>query len=319
MMKFNKKCLIFLILISGFFVSLYLSIFYRLDGSDFETAKIILNYIRIPAVIKAIAAGSSLALAGMFLQTVSKNPLADPYLTGLSSGAGLGIVFSILCFNSVNYSLFGFAGAILSALLVIILSGFSKFSVTKLILIGLSVNLFAGSIISFLILTHPDKAYAMTLVLTGGFNSGDISNKFLIALFIAALLICGFFIPKLNVLLLDYRLAFKTKKETNLYSIIFIILAAFLTSISVYCAGILGFAGIVCPLLCRMLFGLDNRVLFFANILTGSTLLLLSNLIANNLVYPLVIPLGVVVAIIGTPCFIYFLLKKGGKGGIFHN
>ena len=116
-----KKGLVFTILITCFVISLFLSLFYRLD---FSNSAIILSYIRIPAVIKAIVSGSCLALAGMFLQTISKNPLADPYLTGLSSGAGFGIVISFLLFNSVNYSLFGFFGALISAALVITLSGF---------------------------------------------------------------------------------------------------------------------------------------------------------------------------------------------------
>ena len=248
----------------------------------------------------------------MFLQTISKNPLADPYLTGLSSGAGFGIVLSILFFNSVNYSLFGFFGALISAALVIALSGFSKFSITKLILIGLSVNLFVGSIISFLILTNPAKAYAMTLILTGGFSNADISNKLLVILFLTVIVICALFIPKLNSLRLDSRLVFKSNKKVNTYNIIFIMLAALLTSISVYSAGILGFAGIICPLLTKLLLGNDSRVLFFANIITGSTLLLFSNFLSNNLIYPLQVPLGVVVAIVGVPFFVFFLLRKGG-------
>ena len=197
----RKRGLIFLILIAGFLLSLFLSLFYGLEaplksflsllkgfvpnasGASAEDTGIILALIRIPAVIKAVVAGSCLALSGMILQTISKNPLADPYLTGLSSGAGLGIVLSILLFSGVNYSIFGFLGALISAVVVISLSGFSKFSITKLILIGLSLNLFTSSIISFLILLNPGKAYSMTLILTGGFSSADISNRMLLGLF----------------------------------------------------------------------------------------------------------------------------------------
>lgn len=309
----KKNTLIFIFLIIVFFVCLYLTLLYKVDSNNF---KIILSYIRLPAAIKAIVAGSCLSLSGMMLQTISKNPLADPYLTGLSSGAGLGIVISILLFNSQNYSLFGFFGAIICAFIVITLSGFSKFSVSKLILIGLSLNLFAGSIISFLILTNPDKAYAMTLILSGGFNNADISNKTLGLLFICAILLSALFIPKLNLLRPDNALVFSNQKKADRYNILFIIMAAFLTSISVFSAGILGFIGIICPLLTKMLFGGDCRILFFANILTGSSLLLFSNFLSVNIIYPMQIPLGVVVAIVGVPFFIFFLLRKGG---IFNN
>ena len=248
----------------------------------------------------------------MTLQTISKNPLADPYLTGLSSGAGLFIVLSILFFNGMNYSLFGFIGALIIAFLVILLSGFSKFSITKLILIGLSINLFVSSIISFLIITNPTKAYSMSLILTGGFSNADISINSLLILFFFAIVLFGVFTPKLNLLRLDNKLIFSSKKEENLYNIIFIIISAFLTAISVYCAGILGFVGIICPLLTKLILGSDCRILFFANILIGSSLLLFSNFISNNLIYPIQLPLGIVVAIVGAPFFVFFLLKKGG-------
>lgn len=303
-----KKYVIFLIILLIFFISLTLSLFYRLKFSD---SLIILSFIRIPATIKAIVAGSCLALSGMFLQTISKNPLVDPYLTGLSSGAGFGIVISLLLFNGVNYSLFGFIGALVSAMLVIGLSGFSLFSITKLILIGLSVNIFVGSIISFLIILNPTKAYSMTLILTGGFSNADISNKILVTLFITVLLVSALFVPKLNAMRLDSRLIFQSQSKTNLYNILFIIFAAFLTSLSVFSAGILGFIGIICPLLTKLLLGQDSRLLFFGNILLGSSLMLFSNFLSNNLIYPLQIPLGIVVSIIGVPFFIFFLLKKG--------
>ena len=221
MNKYAKRVIIFLVLIIIFCVGLYFSLFYRLDIASKD---IIFSFIRVPAVLKAIISGSALALAGMFLQAVSKNPLADPYLTGLSSGAGLGITLSILLFSATNYSLFGFVGALCAAVIVISLSGFSKFSVTKLILIGLSLNIFASSIISFLILTNADKAYALSLVLTGGFSNADVSNKFLLILFLVALVITGFFIPKLNLLRLDSKLVLSSNEKTNKYNIIFVIL-----------------------------------------------------------------------------------------------
>lgn len=309
MNKKVKNILVIVILILILLGSLYFSLFYNLD---IDGKNIIWTYIRIPAILKAIIAGSSLALAGMFLQAVSKNPLADPYLTGLSSGAGLGIAISILCFGAANYSFFGFCGAILAATIVICLSGFSKFSITKLILIGLSLNIFSSSIISFLILKNADKAYAMTLILTGGFSSAEISNKILVGLFLFALALCAFFIPKLNLMRLDTKLSFNSQKQVIKYNILFVILSAFLTSISVFTAGILGFVGIVAPLLSRMLIGNDYRILFFVNILIGASLLLISNLFSNFLIFPQQIPLGIVVAFIGAPIFVFFLLKKGG-------
>ena len=305
----NKQYMFFIVLFVVFILSIFLCLFYRLD---FLNSDLILSYIRIPSVIKAVVSGSCLALAGMLLQTISKNPLADPYLTGLSSGAGLGIVLSILFFHGLYYSIFGFFGALFIALLVICLSGFSKFSITKLILIGLSINLFSGSLISFFIIKNPENSYVMTLILTGGFSSSDVSDKVLILLFAVAVLLCAFFIPKLNAMRLDSRLIFKSNNEAYKYNIIFVIIAAFLTSLSVYSAGILGFVGIVCPLLSKLLLGNDARILFVSNLLLGSSLLLLAHFVSVNLIYPLQIPLGIVISVIGVPIFIFFLLRKGG-------
>ncbi|MCQ2958286.1 MAG: iron ABC transporter permease, partial [Candidatus Gastranaerophilales bacterium] len=273
----NKKFITLIILFLIFIISIFIFLFLGLDISHKD---IILSYIRIPALIKVIIAGSSLALAGMFLQAISKNPLADPYLTGLSSGAGLGIALALLFFNGLNYSLFGFVGALIAAAAVIFLSGFSKFSITKLILIGLSINLFTSSIISFLILTNQDKAYAMTLILTGGFSSADVSSKILIGIFVTVLVVSGLFINKLNLFRLDTKLIFSSENEVYKYNIIFVILSALLTSISVYTAGILGFIGIIAPLLSIMLLGRDYRFAFFGNVFIGSILLLISNIIS---------------------------------------
>ena len=194
----NSKNLIILLLVL-FALSLYGALFcgYKDFGTHLfakifdmanDTDSIILEFLRIPRVIKAVVAGSCLAMSGMLLQAISKNPLAEPYITGISSGAGLGIVLSIICFNSINYSLFGFFGALATSLLVIVFSGFSRFSITKLILIGLSMNIFVSSIITLIILTNPDKAYVLTLILSGGFSSSEvISNKIIILLFVIAL------------------------------------------------------------------------------------------------------------------------------------
>lgn len=322
-MKKNKKLVIILILILIFILSLYgalfcgykdfgTHLFVKLFNLSTDPDSIILEFLRVPRVIKGIIAGSCLALSGMFLQAVSKNPLAEPYITGISSGAGLGMVFSILCLNSVNYSFFGFLGALITSLLVIIFSGFSRFSITKLILIGLSMNIFVSSIITLLILTNADKAYVLTLILSGGFSSSEIiSNKTLILLFVIALILSALLIPKLNLLRLDKELISLSNKKMKLYTILIIITASYVASLSVFAAGILGFIGIIVPQISKILIGQDFRWIFFANILLGSSFLLVADLISRIIIYPLQMPLGLMVSLIGAPIFVYFLTKKG--------
>lgn len=294
-MKNKGKILIFLFII--FLLCLYLSLFENYQS------EIIYKYIRIPNTIKSIIAGSTLALSGMFLQAISKNPLAEPYLTGISSGAALGIVISILFFDG-NFSLFGFFGAIIAALCVILFCGLSKFSVKKLILTGLSFNIFASSIIGFLILLYADKTYSLTMILTGGFSNIDISNQALLLILIAGILISSLFVPRLNYLRLDLG------TEKNSYIIAVVVLCALLTSFSVYALGIIGFVGIIAPHISRIIFGNDYRYLYFSNILIGSSFLLFANYLSRTVLYPQQVPIGIITALIGVPIFIFFLIRK---------
>ena len=318
-----KKKIIILILFIILLVSLYLALFagYNDIGINLfqkafnlenDTDSMILTLLRYPRTIKALIAGICLALAGMFMQAITKNPLAEPYLTGVSAGAGLGIVLSILFFNTINYSIFGFLGALIASFLVIIFSGFSKFSITKLILIGLSINVFSSAIMSLIILVNPMKSYTMMLILSGGVTNNEIiSSKVLALIFILLMLICVFFVPKLNFLRLDGALLEVNKNKKYFYSAIMIIISAMLTSISVFCAGILGFVGIIAPQISKMLLGQDYRYLFVSNILLGASFILLADFISRTIIYPLQVPLGLIVAFIGAPIFVYFLTKKG--------
>lgn len=318
-----KKKAIILILAIILLISLYLALFAGYNDIGFnlfkkafnlnnDTDSMILSLLRYPRTLKALIAGSCLALAGMFMQAVTKNPLAEPYITGVSAGAGLGIVLSILFFNTINYSIFGFLGALIASFLVIIFSGFSRFSIAKLILIGLSINVFSSAIMSLIILVNPMKSYTMMLILSGGVTNNEvISNKILLVIFIILLLICIFFVPKLNFLRLDSTLLETNKNKKIFYNSILIILSAFLTSISVFAAGILGFVGIIAPQISKMLLGQDYRYLFVSNVLLGSSFILIADFISRTIVYPLQVPLGLIIAFIGAPIFVYFLTKKG--------
>lgn len=318
----NKQTKIFILLII-LLLSLYLAMyagykdigynmFFKAFHLSEDTDSMILTVLRYPRALKAFIAGACLALSGMFMQSVSKNPLAEPYITGISAGAGLGIVLSILFFNSSNYSVFGFAGALISSAIVIIFSGLSKFSITKLILIGLSMNIFVSSLISLIILVNPLKSYMMMLILSGGVTNNEIiSNKILVMIFTALMFASAVFIPKLNYLRLDSELLETDKNKKYLFTVIVIIIASFLTSLSVFAAGILGFVGIIAPQISRMLLGQDYRWLFIANTLIGGSLILLADFAARTVIYPLQVPLGLVVAFIGAPIFVFFLTKKG--------
>ena len=138
-----------------------------------------------------------------------------------------------------------------------------------------------------------------------------ISNKALAIIFVFVFLLSLLFVPKLNYLRLDASLLESDKKSKYSYTLIMVLLSSFLTSLSVFSAGILGFVGIIAPQISRMLFGQDFRWLFVSNALLGASLILLADFVARTIVYPLQVPLGLVVAFIGAPVFVYFLTRKG--------
>lgn len=323
-MQKSKKILVIFILSLIFICLLYFSAFvgnndiglhllkksFNLNG---DTDSILLEVLRFPRVIKAVVAGSCLALSGMMLQAVSKNPLAEPFITGISAGAGLGIVVSVLLFGGFAYSLFGFIGALISAMLVILFCGIGKFSVTKLILTGLSVNMFASSIISFILLKNPDDTYTLTYLLTGNISENTgISDLTLFVLFAVIIAFTAIMMPKINFLRLEDDFLPEQKKKRKIYNIILIILSAILAEMSVLTVGILSFVGIIAPQITKMIVGVDYRYAFFVNILIGSSFILFSDFIARTIIYPMQIPLGIVIAFICSPIFVYFLIKKGG-------
>ncbi len=323
-MRSSKKIIIILTLFVFFIVALYLATFAGHDSFGFgllkksfdlknDTDSILLEVLRFPRVLKAVVAGACLALSGMILQAVSKNPLAEPFITGISAGAGLGIVLSVLLFSGFAYSFFGFVGALISALLVIIFCGIGKFTVTKLILTGLSVNMFASAVISFILLTNPDDTYTLTYLLTGNISENTgISDLTLFVLFIIMMFLSALMMPKMNFLRLEDDFMPELKTRRKVYNVVLIVLSAILAGMSVLTVGILSFVGIISPQITRMLVGVDYRYAFFVNILLGAIFILLADLVARVVIYPMQIPLGLVVAFVGAPIFVYFLLKKGG-------
>lgn len=320
----SKKIFTIIIFIAVFLFALYLAAFANHDNFGIELLKksfhlendtnsILLEVLRFPRVIKATVAGSCLALSGMILQSVSKNPLAEPFITGISAGAGLGIVFSVLFFSGFAYSLCGFAGALIAAFLVILFCGIGKFTVTKLILTGLSVNMFASSIISFIMITNPERIYVLTYLLTGNISENTgISDFALFVLWTVLIMITAIMMPKMIFLGLDEDFMPELKKQRKKYNLVLLILSAFFAGMSVLTVGILSFVGIIAPQISKMLVGSDYRYAFFVNIFLGASFILIADFVARTIVYPMQIPLGLVTAFVGAPIFVYFLVKKGG-------
>ena len=234
------------------------------------TDKDILFNLRLPRVLSAFLIGGGLALAGAIFQGLFRNPIADSYLLGVSSGASLGaaaaIVFKLasplISFAAV--SVFAFAGS-LGALALVFYFGHRHggFSVFRLLLSGLGVGLFLSSLVAIFMLMAGEELKALIFFFLGGFSSSswDTTWVSLACIPLAALMAC-YFAPELNVLLLGEESAQASGVRTGRIQLIFAILAALLTSISVSVAGLIGFVGLIVPHMIRLIFGADHRTLF---------------------------------------------------------
>lgn len=280
-----------------------------------ESAKNILLNIRIPRVMLGLAAGLVLATSGGVLQGMLHNPLAEPYLLGISSGAALGSIIGLLLRKVFLMPLFGFAGALLSMMLVWNIAQRQKYvDKTKLILSGIIVNMFFSAIIALLMSLFRRDLSQIFSILMG--NLGYIFSRsnivllwIIVFLSIFGSVILNMFALRLNVLSLgDYS---ATSLGVNVYKTrrILFILTSFIVGIIVSFVGIIGFVGLIIPHISRMLAGPNNKlVLPLAGIL-GAGFLIFCDMIARS-IFIIELPVGVITALFGAPFFVYVLKRK---------
>ena len=265
-----------------------------------ETDRIILLHLRLPRVLSAFFVGGGLALAGAIFQGLFRNPIADSYLLGVSSGASLGaaaaIVFRLASplANFAAVSVFAFAGA-LAALALVFYFGrrHGAFSIFRLLLAGLGVGLFLSSLVALLMLAAGEELKALIFFFLGGFSSSSWDTAWVsLACIPLAVLAACYFAPELNVLLLGDETAASSGVHTGRVQLIYAVLGALLTSISVSVAGLIGFVGLIVPHMIRLGFGADHRKLLPLGFFAGGTFLVLCDTAARTVVAPAELPVG---------------------------
>lgn len=270
--------------------------------------------IRLPRVILAALAGAALSLGGLVFQALLRNPLAEPYILGISGGSAVGAIIGILLglAHFPGLVLFSFVGSMSTLFLVVVVaSGNSATKKDSLILAGVMVNALCGSIIMFLIsVTQDSRLHSVLFWLMGDLSTSDPKQIFLLA---TALALCFFLIfilaRPMNLLLLGEELAANMGVNVRLVSLVLLGTSSLMVSATVCYTGLLGFVGLVMPHLLRLLLGPDHRVLIPACVLGGGAYLILCDLLARSLPAQGEMPVGVITAMIGVPLFI-FLLKR---------
>jgi iron complex transport system permease protein len=272
----------------------------------------IVRELRLPRAVNAFATGGLLAIAGVLMQVLVRNPLADPYVLGISGGAAVGALGAILA-GAAGLLVPGaaFVGAALSTALVLGLgrSG-GTWMPTRLLLVGVIVAAGWGAVVTFLLAVAPDQRLrGMLFWLMGDLShasGGGIAFGVLVAGVVAALVLAR----KLNLLAQGDDRAAILGVEVAPTRLAVLLLAAALTAAAVTTAGTVGFIGLVVPHLVRLASGQDHRILVPAAALLGGGLLVLADTLARTLLAPQQLPVGVVTALVGVPLFLFLLARR---------
>jgi len=275
----------------------------------------ILFDLRLPRILLAGAVGMSLAAAGAGYQALLRNPLAEPYLLGVSNGAAVGTMTALVFFGAHEWSrpVMAFAGALLATLVVYRLArGRAGATPERLILAGVIVTTFLSSAIVFITtLMDATRIRSFTFWLLGDL-SGTTSSLLTIGLAAAGVgvAVLALNARSLNLLMLGERDAFDLGVEVGRVRLTVFVAASLLVGASVASSGSVGYVGLVVPHLVRLSFGSDNRVVIVASGLAGAAFVIVADTIARTIIAPRELPVGAITALIGAPLFVY-LLKKG--------
>ena len=280
--------------------------------------------VRIPRIILAALIGAALAASGAALQAILRNPLAEPYILGISSGAALGVMIAVLAGISASFlggspmAVMAFLFAIGTVWLVWFIGHLAGgATVTNLLLAGVVINAFFSAVIMLMTsLIDNEKLRSTIMWLMGTIGEKDFATLSISAIFIIAGIIALFLISnKLNVLAFGAGEAQSLGVNPRKITLIAFALASFITAVAVGLSGLVGFVGLVVPHSVRLVFGPDHRQLLPASALLGAAFVVICDTIARTIIAPAQLPVGVITAIIGGPIFLILLSRYSKKVG----
>lgn len=277
----------------------------------------IIQNLRLPRIVLALFVGAALSLSGALMQSVMQNPLADPGIIGVSSGASLFIMLVLLVFPmyASTLPLIAFCGGILATVIIYILSWKHGISSIRLLLAGIAVNAMLGGGSSLISVLNSEKIQSVIMWLNGtlaGRNWGDI--MIYVPYLAIGSLLSFFCIRPANLLALGDDKAANLGEHVSRSRIVLSLLGAFLASVSTAAVGVISFIGLVVPHIARMVVGSDYKHVFAFSFINGASFLLLTDTMARTIVSPTELPVGTIMSVIGGPFFLY-LLRRGRTHG----
>jgi len=281
-------------------------------GEEQGTLTTVVMELRLPRTVVAFVVGALLALSGLLMQILLRNPLADPYVLGVSGGAAVAALLILLAGASVSWMApAAFGGALFSMVLVFGLARLrGNWDPMRLLLTGVVVAAGWGAMITFLLAVSPDRALrGMLFWLMGDLGQPQLPQWELLVLLIGvavALLLAR----EINVMARGGIQAAAFGVAVDRLRAVLFLLASLLTATAVTLAGSVGFIGLVVPHMIRLMGISDHRLLIPASVLLGGGLLVLSDVVARTLLAPQQLPVGVVTAMVGVPLFLYLLQRR---------
>ncbi len=303
-------------------VKVPLSVLWNSSSADAASANIIWK-IRVPRVILAGLVGAALAMAGAAFQGLLKNPLADPYTLGVSSGASVGAVMTIFfgisssALGLYTLPIFSMIGAMVAMVLVL---GFSRLvdrsmKMETLILTGIIISAFLSSVISLMIaLTGEELRQILNWLMGSVSMRGWPYIKMIWPFLLVGALMLWMNRKELNALLFGEERAHYLGVNVKRSKWMILVGGSILTGCAVAVSGTIGFVGLVVPHMTRLLFGADHRHLLPLSIINGATLLIVCDLVARTIIAPSELPIGVITSFIGAPVFAYIFFRQRRKG-----
>ena len=292
------------------------------DGSEMTPEEVIIFSSRTPRAVAALAVGIGLSIAGSAYQAVIRNPLVDPYIMGVSSGAGT-LAIAVIAFNFTFFGLISpnsiyliavaaIIGGILAFALTMTLANSAGSSTNAYVLSGVVIGLVFGAVQTIMIVFSGNKVSDVLLWLFGSFANITWEKALCILIPVVIITIVMMrYAKELNLVLLGENQARQMGLNVKRFNAIVLTIASVLTAFCVAFCGIIGFVGLVIPHLCRMLFGGDHRLVLPASIALGGVLMMAADLAARMIIPGTELPVGAITTLIGVPVFAYLLFMRG--------
>lgn len=286
-----------------------------------ETYFTIVLKIRLPRILLATLIGMALSGSGVVFQGIFKNPMADPYVLGVSSGAAFGATIAIVLGLEATFlgigalNIMAFSGALLTTIIVYSLSRVNnKTPVVTLLLAGVALNFFLSSLISLMMTLNRNEVEKILFWTMGSVASASWRHVIITLPFVfLGSLFIYYFSRDLNIMMMGEESAKSLGVEVETIKKILLIIASMVAASSVAVGGIVGFVGLIIPHMIRLLVGPDHRVLIPFSLIAGGGFVIIADTIARVLIPPTEIPLGVITSLCGAPYFMYLLYKNKNK------